>query len=527
MSHTKPTGNAEEEAAGKGSSSKTLALTVCSAAIGGTFQYGYNISIINSPTSYIQKFINTTYAARSGIGLATTHVTLVWTLIVSAFPLGGLLGALLAGPMAVRFGRKNSLLFNNSFLLVATILVLLCRIARSFEMIIFARFLVGINSGVSMNVQPMYFGESAPKHLRGAVAFSSAVFTALGIFLGQVVGLTVLLGTEPLWPYLLASNMLPGLIQVLTLPWFPESPRYLLIDKGDREGCVRALERLRGGVAPVLEIQEILEEQKRYSEPGSAASAKTPWSLFTDPDLGSQLRTVMVASSAMMLCGNDSIYFYASYIFLQAGIPADRIQYTTIGTGASELTAAILSNFLIERVGRKCLLVGGYTLMSFWSIVFTVALTLQKQGVEGMAYLSMVCVFGYILSFGLGPAGVTGVLPAEIFDQTARPAAYMVAGSLMWLSLFLVGMLFPFIVSGLGSICFLPFLAVCLLSAVFLGLTVPETKGKSLAEITEEFDRKNGRKMPAEQVNEPVEDRNVQEAVQLLVLTKKDLDQED
>ncbi|KAK9530746.1 hypothetical protein VZT92_012230 [Zoarces viviparus] len=489
---------------------RTLALTVCSAAIGGTFQYGYNISIINAPTNYIQSFINETYAERWGTVLETPQVTLVWTLIVSAFSLGGWLGALLAGPLSVRFGRKNSLLLNNSFLLVGAVLVLTSRAARSFEMILVARFLVGVNSGVSMNVQPMYFGESAPTHQRGAVAFSSAVFTAFGIFLGQVVGLTGLLGAEPHWPYLLASNALPGLIQLLTLPWFPESPRYLLIDRGDREACVRALARLRGGEAPALEMEEMLQEQEQQkSKSGSAASAKTPCSLFKDPDLRSQLRTVMAASSAMMLCGNDSIYFYAYYIFLAAGIPPENIQYITIGTGASELTASILSNLLIERVGRRYLLVGGYGLMSCWSVVFTVALILQSRGVAGMAYVSMACVFAYILSFGLGPAGVTGILPAEIFDQTARPAAYMVAGSCMWISLFLVGMLFPFIVKYLGSFCFLPFLAVCLVSAVFLGLTLPETKGKTLAEITAEFDRKNGVKKKEEertsmQVDEPV-----------------------
>ncbi|XP_034716243.1 solute carrier family 2, facilitated glucose transporter member 11-like [Etheostoma cragini] len=469
---------------------RTLALAVCSAAIGGTFQYGYNISIINAPTSYIQSFINATYMERWGISLEAPQVTLMWTLIVSAFSLGGLLGALLAGPLAVRFGRKNSLLLNNSFLFVGAVLVLASRVAKSIEMILFARFLVGINSGVSMNVQPMYFGESAPKHLRGAVAFSSAVFTAFGIFLGQIVGLTELLGTEPLWPYLLASNALPGLIQLLTLPWFPESPRYLLIDRGDKEACVRALGRLRGGEAPVLEMEEMLQEQQQQKsaalDSGSTGSAKTPWTLFKDPDLRCQLRTVMAASSAMMLCGNDSIYFYAYYIFLAAGIPPAKIQYITIGTGASELIASILSNLLIERVGRRYLLVGGYSLMCIWTVVFTVALNLQ------MAYLSMACVFAYILSFGLGPAGVTGILPAEIFDQAARPAAYMVAGSCMWIGLFLVGMLFPFIVRTLGDFCFLPFLAVCLVSAVFLGLTLPETKGKTLAEITAEFDSKNG-----------------------------------
>lgn len=489
---------------------KTLALTVCSAAIGGTFQYGYNISIINAPTSYIQRFINDSYTQRFGVSLETPQVTLVWSLIVSAFSLGGLFGALLGGIMAVRFGRKSSLLLNNCFLFAGAFLVLTCRLVKSFEMLIFARFLVGMNAGVSMNVQPMYFGESAPKHLRGAVAFSSAVFTAFGIFLGQVVGLTSVLGTEQLWPYLLASNGLPGLIQLLTLPWFPESPRYLLIDRGDREACMRALKRFRGGEVPILEVKEIFQEQEQQKstalKSGTASAAVTPWSLFKNPNLRSQLHMVMVASSAMMLCGNDSIYFYASYIFLQAGIPPEQIQYVSIGTGASELTASILSNLLIERVGRKYLLVGGYSLMCCWSIVFTVALTLQSKGVALMSYLSMACVFAYILSFGLGPAGVTGILPAEIFDQAARPAAYMVSGSLMWISLFLVGMVFPFIVRSLGNFCFLPFLLVCLLSALFLGLSLPETKGKTLAEITAEFDRKNQgtAERHEEQMNQPI-----------------------
>lgn len=493
-----------EEIKRSSGNSRTLGLTVISAAIGGTFQYGYNISIINSPTRYIQVFINDTYMQRWGSGLDSTQVTLVWTMIVSAFSLGGLCGALLAGLMAVHVGRKKSLLYNNVFLALATVLVLTCRMAKSFEMIILARYFIGINSGVSMNIQPMYFGESAPKHLRGAVAFSSAVFTAFGIFLGQVVGLTEVLGAELLWPYLLASNALPGLIQLVTLPWFPESPRYLLIDKGDRRACMKALEKLRGGHVPAMEMEEMLQEQEMtaVSNSGSAASAKTPWSLFKDPNLRSQLRIVLVASSAMMLCGNDSIYFYASYIFQEAGIPADKIQYVTIGTGASEFMASILSNILIERVGRRYLLIGGYALMTCWGLVFTTSLLLQTRGVAGMSYLSMACVFLYILSFGMGPAGVTGILPTEIFDQAARPASYMIAGSMMWLSLLLVGMLFPFIVNSLGDFCFLPFLVVCLVSAVILGLTMPETKGKTLAEITAEFDRKKCKeKVETEEVN--------------------------
>ncbi|KAF7705175.1 solute carrier family 2, facilitated glucose transporter member 11-like [Silurus meridionalis] len=466
--------------------SLTLTLTVCSAAVGGTLQYGYNLAMVNAPTTYIQAFINDTCMERWNTALDSNQVVLIWTIIVSAFSLGGLFGSLLAGPMAIRFGRRQTLLLNNSFLLVSTVMALSSRSARSFEMIIVARLLVGVNAGVSMNVQPMYFGESAPKAVRGAVAFSSAVFTALGILLGQVIGLTELLGSEALWPYLLASNAVPGLLQLLTLPFFPESPRYLLIDRGDREACSRALTRLRGCNVSDAEMEEILEEQKAVGE----SRAKSLWELLCDRSLRRQLCIVMVASSSMMLCGNDSIYFYASYIFQEAGIPNDKIQYVTIGTGACEFIAAVMCNLLIERLGRRLLLVGGYVLMAGWAVVFTLALSLQGK-VSGMPYLSMACVFAYILSFGMGPAGVTGVLPTELFNHMDRPAAYMIAGSMMWINLFLVGMSFPFIVNSLGQFCFIPFCAVCVVSSIFLGLVLPETKGKTTAEITAEFEKLN------------------------------------
>lgn len=168
---------------------RVLFLTVCAAGIGGTFQFGYNLSIINAPTLHIQEFTNETWWARTGWPLPDHLVLLVWSLIVSLYPLGGLFGALLAGPFAIKLGRKKSLLVNNIFVVAAATLFGFSRRAGSFEMIMLGRLLMGISAGVSMNIQPMYLGESAPKEQRGAVAMSSAIFTALGIVMGQVVGL--------------------------------------------------------------------------------------------------------------------------------------------------------------------------------------------------------------------------------------------------------------------------------------------------------------------------------------------------
>ncbi|KAM9330847.1 solute carrier family 2, facilitated glucose transporter member 11-like [Gastrophryne carolinensis] len=461
-----------------------LLLTMCAAGIGGTFQYGYNLTIINAPTTHIQKFVNETWLERTGSQLDSWIITLIWSVIVSVYPLGGFIGALLAGPMAIRLGRKKSLLYNNSFIILSAILSGFSLYAKSFEMIILGRILAGVNSG-NMNIQPMYLGESAPKKLRGTVALSSAVFTASGLVLGQVVGLREILGSEESLHFLLASNAIPAVLQLLVLPWLPESPRYLLIDKKDRDSCVIALQRLRGNCDLSNEMEEMLAEQAAIK----GQKPKNLLSLVQDSSLRWQLVTIVVLSSAMQLCGNDSMYFYASYIFQEAGISLEKIQYVVIGTGSCELITSLTCTLFIDRVGRRALVMGGYSMMSVWAVVFMISLS-QQATVSWMPYLSMVCIFAYILSFGIGPAGVTGIMPAEIFDQMARPAAYMICGSLIWIMLFIVGLAFPFIVQGLGHFCYIPFLVVCVSTALYVGFYMPETKGKTLLEITEEYNTK-------------------------------------
>ncbi|XP_041344838.1 solute carrier family 2, facilitated glucose transporter member 11 isoform X2 [Pyrgilauda ruficollis] len=448
---------------------KILILTICAAGIGGTFQYGYNISIINAPASYIQVFMNTTWLERMGVPLESNMVLLLWSFTVSAYPLGGLIGAMVAGPMAIMLGRKMSLLLNNGFVIIAAALSGCSRMAKSFEMIMLSRFFTGVNAGVSMNIQPMYLAESAPKKLRGAVALTSASFTALGLVLGQVVGLRELLGGEESWPFLLASNVVPALIQLTALPWFPESPRYLLIDRGDKESCISALQKLRGTSDLSAELEEMLAEQAAVK----GQRAKNPWELFQNAAVRWQL-----------------MYFYAAYVFQEAGIPEDKIPYVVIGTGGCELITSVTCNMIIEYAGRRPLLLGGYIFMAGWAIVFMVSLSQQTQ-ISWMPYLSVACIFAYILSFGIGPAGVTGVLPTEVFDQMSRPAAYMICGSLLWFNLFLVGTAFPFIVKSLAHFCYIPFLVVCVCTALYVWFFLPETKGKSFLEISEEFRKRN------------------------------------
>ncbi|NXF87051.1 GTR11 protein, partial [Eubucco bourcierii] len=206
--------------------------------IGGASQYGLQISIINSPAEYIQRFIHETWLQRYGSSPSEDTITLMWSFVVSIYSIGGLLGSLSAGYLSVRFGRKKAMLFANIPALLSAALMGLSRLCGSFEMIIAGRLFAGVCGGLGLNIHLMYAGECAPRKLRGLTAITASTAIALGKFAGFALGLREVLGVDDLWPVLMAANAIPALIQLLTLPFFPDSPRYLLIDKKDKEACI-------------------------------------------------------------------------------------------------------------------------------------------------------------------------------------------------------------------------------------------------------------------------------------------------
>ncbi|XP_007443236.1 solute carrier family 2, facilitated glucose transporter member 11-like [Python bivittatus] len=458
---------------------------MCAAGIGGTFQYGYNVSLISAPTQHIHKFLNDTWQSRYQTELSSSTLTLLLSTVASIFSLGGFFGAHLGGSMAGWLGRKGALLMNNFLALLAATLMGASFPTGLFELLIAGRFLIGMNAGVGLCVQPLYIGEAAPRHLRGAMTMGSSIFLTGGILTGQVMGLRELLGGEGCWHFLLLSCCLPAMIQLLTLPWFPESPRFMFLDRGDEAKCIKALKRFHGP----LRYQKEMGDIQRESFALGGEKAKKPWQLFADRSIRWQLIAVVCLTMGQQLSGINAIYFYASYVFAETGIPPEKIPYVTLGTGTCECLTALTCGLLIESLGRRALILGGYSLMTLWCVILTFSLTFQVYA--WAPYLSTACILAFILSFGLGPGGVTSILTTELFTQSSRPAAYAIAGSVSWLSFFAVGMLFPFVVKGLQQYCFVVFLLECSTVAAFIFFIIPETKNKTFLEIKREFHKLN------------------------------------
>ncbi|XP_078740980.1 solute carrier family 2, facilitated glucose transporter member 11-like, partial [Lampetra fluviatilis] len=399
----------------------------------------------------VQEFINATWLSRHGESLSPDGLLLLWSLVVAAFTAGGLLGALLAGPLAVRVGRRNGLLASNAFTMAASLMLGLSRAASSFELIIAGRLVMGINSGIGMSLQPMYLGESALQHQRGALAMTTIVFCTFGLIVGQLAGLKQVLGEPQLWPLALSLPALPAALQLVSLPWLPESPRHLLLDRGETRRALAALRWLRGadgddgddsgdggdGGGSVEREMEQMEEER-------SVAARSVLDLLRDPGMRRQIVIIVALNILQQMSGVNAIYFYATSLFAQAGISDEDVPYVTLGTGIAEAVTTLIFGLTIDLLGRRPLLICGFGLTSICCILITVSMLLQAT-VTWLAYVSVALIFAFIVCFALGPAGIIGILPAELFMQSERPAAFVVAGAVNWGSFIVISVIFPFL----------------------------------------------------------------------------------
>ncbi|XP_019718660.1 solute carrier family 2, facilitated glucose transporter member 5 isoform X3 [Hippocampus comes] len=463
-----------------------LALATLVSTFGSSFQYGYNVAAINSPAPFMQHFYNVTFVERYGEPMGENLLTLLWSLSVSMYPLGGFFGSLMVAPLVNKLGRKGTLLFNNIFSIVPALMMGVSELAKSYEIIIVARFIVGICAGLSSNVVPMYLGELAPKNLRGAIGIVPQLFITIGILIAQVLGIRNILGNSTGWTLLLGITGIPAVIELMLLPFFPESPRYTLIQRGDEITAKKALQSLRGRDDVTQELSEMrLEDQSERME-----GRLSVLSLLSQRSLRWQLVSIIVMNMGQQLSGVNAIYYYADSIYASAGVAENDIQYVTVGTGAVNVLMTVAAVFIVEASGRRLLLLCGFGICCGACVLLTVALTFQER-VTWMPYVSITCVIIYITGHAIGPSPIPYVVTTEMFRQSARPAAFMVAGSVHWLSNFTVGLLFPFMERGLGAYSFIIFSFICLATLIYIWPVVPETKSKTFLEICQMFAKRN------------------------------------
>jgi MFS transporter, SP family, arabinose:H+ symporter len=429
------------------------------AAIGG-FLFGYDTAVINGAISYLKAHMVLTPAQ---MGLAGASAIL-----------GCIPGAVFAGFLSDRFGRKKMLFL---CALLFAVSGLLSAIPRTFGQFLAARFISGLGIGASSMICPVYIAELSPEKWRGRLGTLFQLGIVTGIFLTLFINKIIQgLGDEAWntstgWRWMLGMEVVPALLFIALLFTVPESPRWLA-QKG-RESEARVILGKVGGAAHAeTELAAIkaaaTAEEGRFSE------------LFSH----TYFRPLLIAVLLMMcsqFCGINAIMYYSTSIFESAGTVKNAAFASSVWVGLINFLATFLAIALVDKAGRRpLLLVGTAVQMMALGLVGWMFQT-QHSG-RGL----LCCILVFIAAFAMAMGPVPWILCSEIFPNKVRGRAMSLATFTIWASCFVVAETFPMMneSKAIGpAVTFWIYAGVSLLSFVFVLVLVPETKGRTLEEI--------------------------------------------
>ncbi|XP_002138561.2 facilitated trehalose transporter Tret1-like [Drosophila pseudoobscura] len=401
---------------------------------------------------------------RGGGAYKFTPSSAEWGWISSLLTLGAATSCIPAGVLIGIFGRKITMLGLAPPFFIGWLLIIF---AQKAFMLMIGRFIVGFCGGAFCITAPMYNTEIAELSKRGIMGCFFQLLIVHGVLYGFIVGA---------YAKVKMMNILCGILPIIFFVlfiWMPESPVYLA-QKGKNDKAEKSLKFLRGKDA------DVSAESNQMASEGNKEKVKPMQALCRKNTLKS-LGISMMLMVFQQVTGINAIIFYSTGIFTDAGTgfsPA----ISTIIIGVVMVIATIVSIMLIDRVGRKILLLVSAALMFVTTLIMAVYFQwLLKKNVGWLPVLA-VCVFISGFSFGFGP--VPWLLMAELFAEDAKPVAGAIAGTTNWMCAFIVTLAFPLIKDGFGAAaCFWIFAAVSFAAIIFVLFLVPETKGKTLNEI--------------------------------------------
>lgn len=354
-------------------------------AVLGMFQFGFNTGVINAPQEVLEEFIANVYKSRTGAYISEELRDIIWSITVSVFAIGGMIGGILAPTVANWCGRKTGMVLNNTVAVLGVTLMSSSQLSQSIECLTLGRFFIGVNCGLSTALVPMYLSEIATVNLRGALGTVSQLGVTVGLLFSQVLATTIL-GTKEYWPFLFGFAFVPAILQLVMLPFCPESPRYLLLSCGRVSEARLSLRRLRASSDIENDIEEMRAEDRAHREEvrkfGQLSSVRE---LFNHPWLRAPLIIGIMMQLSQQLSGINAIFYYSTDIFVSAEVPKDYAVYATMGVGFIMVIMTLVSIPLMDRLGRRTLHLYGLAGMFLASIFLTISLLVKVSSTDSMS----------------------------------------------------------------------------------------------------------------------------------------------
>ena len=446
--------------------SKNLVFTIFVAVLGSVI-FGINMAAIAGAVPFIKEnFILSDFE----LGL-----------VVSILIVGCMIGAFSVGKISDKIGRRNTLIFTSLLFLISAIG---SGFATSSSMLMVARLIGGIAVGGVSVVIPTFISEISPAKTRGTLGTMNQLGIVIGILLAYVFDFYMVENSDG-WRWMLASPAFVAIpFALLLITSFPESPRWLIL-KGQNDKAKKILQKMIGTEAADLEYKTILTNIQEGQRNGGHKSSLS--SLFKGK-LGKVLFIGIMLAALQQITGINAIVAYAPTIFQQTGVGGDIALLQSILVGVVNFVFTLVAVWLIDKVGRKVLLVSGAMgmVLSLTYLVFAF-LTNHLDGI-GVT----IAILAYIAFFAASLAPVMWVVTSEIYPNKIRGIAMSVSTAVSWVCTFLTVQFFPWMLNHLGgAYTFGVFLFFSLFALLFIIFRIPETKGKSLEEIEVELGLKD------------------------------------
>ena len=390
---------------------------------------------------------------------------------------GCLIGALTAGMLADRLGRK-SLLLVSAFIFATTAYG--TGAFDTFTPFLVIRFLGGIAIGIASGLSPMYIAEVAPASVRGKLVSLNQLTIVVGILGAQIVNWLLVSddtawNIERAWRWMFWAAAFPACAFLLLALFIPESPRWLAM-KGRTEKAFATLTQIGGKEYAAGEMRAFEQaEAEKQSQGGLKLLFSKPYRLV--------LTIGIIIAVFQQWCGTNVIFNYAQEIFQSAGYDVDNTFINIVVTGIANLIFTFVAIYTVDRLGRRALmLIGAGGLAGIYAIL-GLCYYMEMSGVL-MVALVVLAIACYAMS--LGP--VTWVLLSEIFPNRVRAVAVATGTFALWVASCTLTYTFPFLNASLGtSGTFWIYACICLAGFLFFLKKLPETKGKSLEGLEREL----------------------------------------
>ncbi len=455
----------ESAASATGGTNRFVYIATAIAALNGLL-FGFDTGIISGALPFIKHSFH--------LG------TFVQELVVSGALVGAIVGAASGGRLTDYLGRRNLIFIASGVFFVGSLAM---AFAPSIPILVTGRMIVGFGIGVASVIGPLYNSEIAPSRLRGSLVSLNQLAVTSGILVAYLVNYVFSpsvagWGQNVAWRWMLGTGIIPAAVLGIGMIWMPKSPRYL-VRNGEQDEARRILQRIR----PSTEVDEELESIRETEEKQSGTGLRElfePW-----------IRPAIIVGVGLavfqQVTGINTVIYYAPTIFKSTGFGSSASILATVGVGVINVVFTIVSVLLLDRTGRRPLLLIGLSGMTIMLAGLGAVFYFQSlSGLVGTLAVGGVMLYVAFFAIGLGP--VFWLLISEIYPLQVRGTAMGLVTVLNWAANLGVSLTFLSLTHAIGkSSTFWLYGALSVFTLVFAYYLVPETKGRSLEAIEQDL----------------------------------------